>query len=204
MIYAADSLPQGLFKACIVPRPIAWVSSRSKEGFLNLAPFSYFNAVADRPPMVMFATTDAHREGGAKDSQRNIEETKEFVVNIATYPLREYVNLTSADLLRQESEFDFAKIEQEPSDFVSVPRVKDSPIHLECVYHTTISLPKDNDNVVNCLVIGRVVGIHVNESVVTGGRIDIKKLQPIARLGYKDYAKISLDTFSLDRPQVKK
>jgi flavin reductase (DIM6/NTAB) family NADH-FMN oxidoreductase RutF len=204
MFYDATKLPKGLFKACIVPRPIAWVSSVSEQGVFNLAPFSYFNAIADQPPLVMFSTTNTHIEGGAKDSLLNIEATKEFVINMATYDMREAVNLSSADLPRQENEFDFANIEYEPSEIVHVPRVKASPIHLECIYYTSVQLPTEGAETINRMVIGKVVGIHIREEILTDGKVDIAKLQPIARLGYNDYAKISTDIFSMIRPQITK
>ena len=201
MFYEASALPKGLFKACIIPRPIAWVSSVSSEGIFNLAPFSYFNAVADQPPMVMFSTTNAHAEGGAKDSLKNIEETGEFVINIATYEMREMINLSSADLPRTKDEFEFCGIEHEPSDLVKVPRVKKSPIHIECLYHTSVQLPTDSPENINRMVIGKVIGIHIQPEVMTHGRVDLAKLQPIARLGYNDYAKIVNDIFVLIRPK---
>lgn len=200
MFYDAKNLPKGIFKACVIPRPIAWVSSISEDAILNLAPFSYFNAVADSPPMVMFSTTNAHIEGGGKDSLLNIEATKEFVINIATYNMREAMNSTSEDLLRHENEFAVVGVEYEPSEIVKVPRVKDSPIHLECIYYTSVQLPIEKSEMINRMVIGRVVGIHVREEILTEGRIDISKLQPIARLGYNDYAKIN-EVFTIIRPR---
>lgn len=194
-------LPQGLFKACVTPRPIAWISTIDKKGNVNLAPFSYFNIVCDDPAMVMFATTSAHVEGGPKDSLRNAEETGEFVVNIPTFALREAVNLTSADLSRCRSEFEFAKLEHEPSELVKAPRVKGSPINLECAYYQSVQLPISPGNI-NRMVIGRVLGIHVCPSVLTDGKIDLKKLQLIARLGYNDYEVVGKDQFSMIRPKV--
>ena len=204
MFYNSSSLPKGLFKACVVPRPIAWISSISKEGVFNLAPFSYFNAIADQPPMIMFSTTNAHIEGGAKDTLKNIEETGEFVVNIATYEMREAINLSSADLPRTKNEFEFSEVEHEPSVLIKVPRVKKSPIHLECLYHTSVQLPTDADENINRMVIGKIIGIHIDPKIMIDGRIDISKLEPIARLGYNDYARISADIFSLIRPTIKK
>jgi len=203
MFYKPDEnnhgLPHNPFKACIVPRPIGWISSQDKAGHINLAPYSYFNALSDGPPMVMFSTTSAHVEGGAKDTLKNIEETGEFVVNLATYALREAVNLTSANLSRHENEFNFANLTAEPSQLVKPPRVKESPIHLECLYHQSVQLPTYNSNAVNRMVIGKVIGIHICESILTNGLIDISKLLPISRLGYMDYAVIA-KTFSMQRP----
>ncbi len=202
MFYSALELPRGLFKSCIVPRPIAWVSSISKEGVLNLAPFSYFNAVSDEPPMIMFSTTGAHSEGDAKDSLKNIEETGEFVVNIVSYHMREAMNVSSADLPRDQNEFEFSGVTPESSALIKVPRVKESLLHLECSYYSSVQLPTHSKDIINRMVIGKVLGIHVDPSVMTEGRIDIAKLQPIARLGYNDYVKVEKDVFEMIRPNV--
>ncbi len=202
MFYSASELPRGLFKSCIVPRPIAWVSSVSKKGILNLAPFSYFNAVSDEPPMIMFSTTGAHTEGDAKDSLKNIEETGEFVVNIVSYNMREAMNLSSADLPRDHNEFELSGVTPESSALIKVPRVKESLIHLECAYYSSVQLPTPSREVINRMVIGKVLGIHVNPSVITEGRIDMTKLQPIARLGYNDYVKVEKDIFEIIRPKA--
>lgn len=191
-------LPHNPFKACIVPRPIGWITSQDSEGHVNLAPFSYFNAICDEPPMVMFSTTNGHVEGGPKDTLKNVEETGEFVVNIATYSLREAVNKTSANLSRKENEMEFAHLNTLPSTLVKPPRVKESPIHLECHYFQSVQLPQDN-GLINRMVIGKVVGIHIDESVLTQGLIDISKLQPISRLGYMEYAVIDR-VFKMERP----
>lgn len=191
-------LPHDPFKACIIPRPIGWITSQDELGNLNLAPYSYFNAVSDSPPMVMFATTSEHIEGGPKDSLRNIEETKEFVVNIATYFIKEAINITSTNLPRNQSEIEYANLETIPSQLVKPPRIKASPIHLECTYHQSVQLPTSAKQV-NRLIIGHVIGIHINDEILTDGLIDIKKLMPITRLGYTDYAVIT-EVFSMTRP----
>lgn len=191
-------LPHDPFNACIIPRPIGWITTQDKNGNLNLAPYSYFNAVSDSPPMIMFASTSEHIEGGPKDSLKNIEETQEFVINIATYALKDVVNITSANLPRNQSEIEYAKLETIPSRLVKPPRIKASPIHLECTYHQSVQLPI-GDGQINRLIIGHVIGIHINDEILTDGLIDIKKLKPIARLGYMDYAVVS-ETFSMRRP----
>lgn len=200
MFYPTPELPRGLFKACIVPRPIAWISTIDRNGELNLAPFSYFNAVCDEPPMIMFSATNAHFEGGPKDTLKNIEEVGEFVVNIATYDMRLHVNESSADLPRNCNEFDYANVEYEDSELIKPPRVKNSPIHLECLYHTSVQLPSNRSKeIINRMVIGRVIGINVKKEVMTDGLLDIRKIQPIARLGYNDYATID-NIFKMLRP----
>jgi flavin reductase (DIM6/NTAB) family NADH-FMN oxidoreductase RutF len=199
--YETPDLPKGLFKACIVPRPIGWISTVDINGGVNLAPFSFFNIVCEDPPMIMFSTTNAHVEGGPKDSLKNIEDTKEFVVNIATYNLREQVNLSSAELPRQENEFKHAGLECLASTLVKPPRVKESPIQLECVYYQSLQLPTSSSQNINRMIIGLVKGIHVDSEVLTDGLVDIEKLQPIARMGYNDYAVITHNnTFRMLRP----
>jgi flavin reductase (DIM6/NTAB) family NADH-FMN oxidoreductase RutF len=186
--YKVNEVPRGIFKAVIVPRPIGWISSVDADGNHNIAPFSYFNAVCDNPPTVMVSMTDQHKEGGPKDTLKNIEETGHFVVNIVTRELFEQMNLSSADLIRKEDEFEFAKIKWLDSDFGPARRVKDSPIHLECKYVKSVELPKGNQEVVNRMVIGTVIATHVKETILTEEeKIDYNKAQFIARLGYNDY-----------------
>ena len=129
------------FNAVVVPRPIGWVSSVDAEGRVNLAPFSFFNAVSYVPPQVMFATTEPHREGGDKDSLRNIRETGEFAVNLATWPLREAVNASSAPAPHGIDEFELAGLTKAPARLVSPPLVAESPVHLECVLVQIVELP---------------------------------------------------------------
>lgn len=195
-------MPKGLFKACIVPRPIAWIGTSDKNGNSNLAPFSYFNAIADEPPMVMFSTTNQHVEGGVKDTPKNIELTMEFSINVVPFQLAEKMNLTSGDLARKESEFSFAQVDIESCQIISSPRVKGSPVTIECQHYRTIQLPKLNDDTVNQLVIGKVVGIYVSPDCLTkNGTVDIYKIKPVARLGYNDYAVID-SIFSMVRPEI--
>lgn len=186
------------FKACVVPRPIGWISSISKNGVINLAPYSYFNAVADIPPLVMFASA-LKEDGSDKDSLRNIEAMGEFVVNMATYDLCEQVNQTSQDLPYEISEIEKFTIETVPSNLVKPPRVKKSPIHLECEYIKTVTL-EVNEEIANSKVIfGHVVGIHIQDDFILEGKVDIKKLKPIGRLGYDEYAVID-NIFKMKRP----
>ena len=176
------------FKACVVPRPIGWITALSRAGVVNLAPFSYFNAVGDRPPQVMFAPQGQHREGGAKDSLRNAQETGEFVANVAVWELREKMRLSSSHVPRSVDEFAFVGLETEPAVLVRPPRVKAAPIHLECKFTRIVELLADDPIFPNTVVLGEVIGIHIDERVLTDGHVDITKLRPIARLGYADYA----------------
>lgn len=205
MFYNTDKndhgLPHNPFKSCVVPRPIGWITSLSRSGKLNLAPYSYFNAVADVPPMVIFSTTTKHQDGGVKDTLKNVEETKEFVVNVTAWELREAVNITSTDFDRDVNEVEMAKLTVIPSKIVRVPRVKEAPIHLECVYHQSIQLPVIDERHTNRLIIAKVVGIHIDDNILVDGKIDVTKFKPIARLGYMEYATVD-NKFTMERPYL--
>ncbi len=192
------NLPFNPFKACVVPRPIGWISSVDKNGIVNLAPYSYFNAVADIPPIIMFAS-GYNLDGSIKDSQRNIEATGEFVVNIASYDLRDLMNLSSSPLAHGVSEVDSFAIETEASTLVKPPRVKAAHISLECKYIKNILLEVEGENASSQIVLGHVVGIYIQDEVLTDGKVDIAKLRPIARLGYNEYAVIE-KVFKMKRP----
>ncbi len=195
-VQKSHGLPRDPFTSLVVPRPIGWISTISAAGIVNLAPYSFFNAVASRPPHVMFASD------GRKDSLRNAEETGEFVCNLATWELREEMNLSSAPVGPEVSEPDFAKLEMTPSVAVRPPRVKRTPVALECQYLKTIEIPGENDKPVpHAIVLGRVVGIYVDDAVIKDGCIDLKRIRPISRLGYMDYAVVE-SIFSMQRPEA--
>ena len=202
MFHHFDGRPSALrgdpFKACVVPRPIGWISSMDRDGRLNLAPFSFFNAVSEEPPMVMFCANGEHIEGGEKDSIRNVRETSEFVVNLATWELRDAVNLSSVRIAHAVSEFEYAHVAQHPSTLVRPPRVAASPIALECRLIQVIELPGDAD-AMNRMVVGRVLGMHIDDQLIENGRVSIARFRPIARLGYRQYAVID-HTFEMTRP----
>lgn len=200
MQYSPDlndhGLPHDPFVALVVPRPIGWISSVDAAGRVNLAPYSFFNIVAHRPSFVMFASTRR------KDSQANAEEQGEFVANMATYDLLEEVNLSSAPAGPHESEPAALGLEMEPSVSVRPPRVKRSPIALECKYHETIHLPGYEEREHDCsIILGRVVSVYIDDAVIVDGMIDVQRIRPIARLGYLDYAVIDA-VFSRPRPSV--
>ncbi len=203
MFFPTDSphgLPHNPFNAIVLPCPIGWISSMDGAGNVNLAPYSFFNAVAYVPPQVMFAATGAHDHGGRfKDTVRNIEETREFVVNIATWDLREAVNASSVNAPHGEDEFDYAGLEKAPSELVAPPRVARSPVHLECVHSQTVPLLDAGNGGPNTAVFGKVIGIHIDDAVMTDGLVDIAKLRPIGRLGYRDYVHVT-ERFSMTRP----
>lgn len=203
MFYETDNdhgLPHNPFKSCIVPRPIGWISTVSTAGIVNLAPYSFFNGVAETPPMVMYASGACHPEGD-KDSLTNIEATGEFVVNVATWDLREQMNQSSGAYDPDVDETTVAGLETEPSRLVRPPRIKGSPIHLECLHHQTVDIPCAKPGGRNAVVFGRVVGVHIDDSVLTDGRVDMAKVRPIARLGYMDYTRVDL-VFTMERPTV--
>ncbi|MBK5198321.1 MAG: flavin reductase family protein [Methyloceanibacter sp.] len=195
MFYDAVANTHGLaldpFKALIAPRPIGWISTLGTNGVVNLAPYSFFNAVSEDPYFVMFAS------GGRKDSQRNAEETGEFVCSLATYALREAMSRTSAPVGPEVDEMRLAGLTPAPSRLVAPPRVKESPVAFECRYWRTIELPgKNGAPGTHAIVLGQVVGVHIADEVIVDGRVDVTKLKPIARLGYRDYAVID-EVFSL-------
>ena len=191
-------LPHDPFKSCIVPRPIGWISTLSLTGVVNLAPYSFFNGVASDPPMVMFASS-GRQPHGPKDSLANCEATGEFVVNLATWELRDAMNQSSAPSRPEIDEMAAAGLEAAPSSLVKPPRVKAAPIHLECLTHQIVELPCDDPAGRNAMVLGRVIGLHIDDAVLTDGLVDLDKFRPIARLGYMDYTRVDL-VFSMARP----
>lgn len=194
-------LPRNPFNALIVPRPIGWISTLSVEGEVNLAPYSFFNAVAYTPPQVMFSGTGNHAFGGLKDSINNAIETGEFVVNMATWDLREAMNASAVAVPHAVDEFEHAGLHKSTSRVVRPPRVAESPAHLECVFTQSVKLETDNDEP-NTAVFGRVVGVHISDHFLRDGFVDTRAMQPLGRLGYLDYVSVT-ETFSMERPKWK-
>ncbi|MBT3307012.1 MAG: flavin reductase family protein [Alphaproteobacteria bacterium] len=192
-------LPHDPFKSCVVPRPIGWISSLSADGTVNLAPYSFFNALAGEPPMVMFSS-NGKQPFGPKDSLANIEATGEFVCSMATWDLRDSMSATSAAERPEVDEFELTGLETEPSQLVKPPRVKASPVHLECLYHTTVELPCDVEGGRNAVCIGRVVGIHIRDEFLVDGLVDIARIRPLARMGYQDYTVVE-QVFTMAMPK---
>jgi flavin reductase (DIM6/NTAB) family NADH-FMN oxidoreductase RutF len=166
--------------AAVVPRPIAFVSTVSAAGVPNLAPFSYFNAVASEPPLVAIAISD--RPDDPKDTLRNVRETREFVVNVVSEPLLDAMVRTAGEWPRSTSEFGQAGLTPVPSERVRPPYVAESPLQLECVFHREVPLGN------SLLVVGEVVLCRVRDDVMVEGRIDPAKLAPVGRLGGELYA----------------
>ncbi|MBB4094819.1 flavin reductase family protein [Ochrobactrum pecoris] len=175
-------LPHNPFKAIVAPRPIGWIGTRSKDGALNLAPYSFFNAICDTPPMVMFSSS------GEKDSVSFIEETGEFTANLVSDHLKSQMNASSVNAPRGISEFEYAGLTKAPSRLIAAPRVKEAYAALECVAVEVKRLrDKESRLTDNYMVIGEVVGVHIDEQVLTDGLVDISKARPVSRLGYMDF-----------------
>ncbi|WP_115862768.1 flavin reductase family protein [Halorussus litoreus] len=178
----------------VVPRPIAWVSTRSPDGVDNLAPYSFFNVVAVDPPVVMFAPVDdADSPEGLKDTPRNVRETEEFVVNVVTESVAEAMNETAATLPAGESEFDRAGVSRADSRTVAPPQVAESPVAFECSLYEMVDVGGSS------MVLGEVEWVRVDDSVVTDGKLDVKKLDAVGRLSGSLYAPTD-DRFSMERP----
>jgi flavin reductase (DIM6/NTAB) family NADH-FMN oxidoreductase RutF len=198
MFYEPDkrdpSLPHDPFKAIVAPRPIGWITSISAKGEINLAPYSFFNGVNSRPNVVMFGSE------GFKDSAANIAETGEFVCNLATWDLREAMNLTSAPLPHGVNEMVRAGLEPAPSRLVKPPRVAASPCALECRLLKIVPLDALDGTRLDChMVFGQVVGVHIDDRFIVNGRLDTAAMKPIARCGYDEYAVVE-QVFSMRRP----
>jgi flavin reductase (DIM6/NTAB) family NADH-FMN oxidoreductase RutF len=205
MLYPTSARAPGLkfdpFKALAVPRPIGWIASVDRNGVPNLAPYSFFNAISDRPPMVMFSS------GGRKDSLRNIEETGEFTCSIANWDLREAMNLSSAPVAHGVDEFKLAGLAPAASLLVKPPRVAQAPAAFECRLWKTIALPaaaaRDGAAASEgyTLVIGEVVAIYIDDAFIEDGVVLTGQMRPLARLGYMDYAVVTPESlFTLNRP----
>ncbi|MCF6304583.1 MAG: flavin reductase family protein [Rhodobacteraceae bacterium] len=190
-------LPHNPFKAIVSPRPIAWISTLDAKGRANLAPYSFFNAMADNPPIVVFGSTGGKADQPQfKDTMANIRETGEFVVNIVSYAMKDAMNITSGDLPADIDEFEAAGLEKAASQIVQPPRVAAAPAALECKLFKFVDLIAEN----SAMVIGEVVGIHMDDRNIVNGMFDVTTYQPLARLGYMDYSRVS-ETFSLQRPK---
>ena len=188
-------LPHDPFKSVIAPRPIGWVSTLSADGAVNLAPYSFFNAVCSRPAMIAFSSE------GMKDSVTFASQTREFVWNMPTWELREQMNETSASLERGANEFDHAGLEMAPSRIVAPPRVAATPCALECKVTQTLNLTDvDGNETDRHLVVGQVVGVHLDERFIRDGIVDVASMRPVARCGYTaDYTVLDR-LFQMERP----
>jgi flavin reductase (DIM6/NTAB) family NADH-FMN oxidoreductase RutF len=192
-------LPHDPFKALVAPRPIGWISTLGDgagAAAANLAPYSFFNAVCDRPPIVMFASS------GMKDSATFAHATREFVWNLPTYALREAMNRTSVALPRGESEFAHAGLSMAPSRLVSPPRVAEAPVAFECRVTQTLEIEDATGAKTNRhAIFGQVVGVHLDEAFIDErGQVDTAALAPVARCGYADEYAVVDTLFAMPRP----
>ena len=188
------------FKALVAPRPIGWISTISDDGILNLAPYSFFNAVAANPNYVMFSSVDR------KDSLKNIESNGEFTCSLSTWDTRKGMNISSAPVDFLADEFVLANLKTSPSKFINPPRVARAPAALECKHWKTVEMPdvEPGGDKGHFLIIGQVIGIFIDDNFITDGIVNTAKMRPLARMGYMDYGVITPDTaFVLQRPKVK-
>ncbi len=195
MFYSPQSevsgLPYNPFKSCCVPRPIGWISTVSASGIHNLAPYSQFQNITWDPPTVMIAA-NARESGQLKDTTANILETGEFVWNMATYDLKDWVLASSKDMAPGVDEFEALNIPWLPSRHVQARRVKGSPVHFECRLTQKLHVPGHSLDSSAWILVAEVVGIHIEEGSLTeDGRIDIRRVRPLARLGYRDYTDVN-------------
>jgi flavin reductase (DIM6/NTAB) family NADH-FMN oxidoreductase RutF len=195
MYYETDKNDHGLrynpLKACVVPRPIGWISTVDQDGAVNVAPFSFFNILSYDPPFVLFSAGVHEVDGGKKDTVVNVEATGEFVYNMATWAQKDQMTETAQLVDRAIDEMAASGLEPEPSRLVRPPRIKGSPVQFECRLHQVVTLPGRKTTSVHHLVIGRVVAVHIDDAALTAdGRVDVLRLRPIARLGYKDYTSV--------------
>ena len=194
--HEGHGLKHNPFNAIVTPRPIGWISTRDKKSNDNIAPYSFFNAVAYVPPQVMFASNGekSDRES-TKDSVANIRETKEFCVNIVSYEMRYKMNATSKSLPAGIDEFEHAELKKIDCNLIECPRVLGAPAALECKLVEIIQLP----GATNFVVFGEVIGIHMHDDYIIEGQFDVSKFNPLTRLGYRDYSVVR-EIFSISRP----
>ncbi|KAF2127110.1 hypothetical protein P153DRAFT_398480 [Dothidotthia symphoricarpi CBS 119687] len=191
-------LPHDPFKACVVPRPIGWISTISKNGKANLAPYSQFTNLTFDPPYVLFSSNQT-ADNTRKDTVVNAEEHGHFVWNLATWDLREQMNITAEQVPYGVDEFERAGLEKEKASLSDIPMVKRSPVKFECSYHSTLRLPGNPPMGSVDVVIGKVEAVHIADEVLTDGMLDVRKTKPIARCGYYQYAVVT-ETFEMVIP----
>ncbi|KAH8703931.1 hypothetical protein BGW36DRAFT_287926 [Talaromyces proteolyticus] len=195
-----SGLPHDPFKSFVIPRPIGWISTTSKDGQDNLGPFSQFNNVSFDPPTILFIGHQSAYKRRSKDSVVNASDTGEFVWNMATYDLRDAVNASSLE--SWDDEFPIANVSKAPSRIVKPPRVAESPVSFECKVHSIVRVAGDTFVGNSDIVIGRVVGIHVKGEYITpDGLFDVLKAAPLARLGYNQYTAIN-NVFDMRMPMM--
>lgn len=201
MFYPTDTNAHGMahdpFKAIVAPRPIGWIGTKGRDGSFNLSPYSFFNIVADRPKLVMFASS------GRKHSLKNAEETGVFTASLASRHIVDKVNASSVPVEYGVNEFELAGLTAAMGRLVEAPYVAEAHAVLEC-RTTEVIQPKgiDGEKADTFMVFGQVIGIHISETIIRDGRIDMALSRPIGRMGYLDYADGGTDVFQLVRPSV--
>ncbi|MBV7486700.1 flavin reductase family protein [Bordetella sp. BOR01] len=197
----ATAFPASMLNSIIAPRPIGWISSMSAAGQVNLAPFSYFNAISSKPPMLMFTCNKA-LDRPVKDTLANVRQSGEFVYNFVSFELREQMNRSSAPLPHGADEFEFASLSKAPSVMVRPPRVADAPVNLECKVVQIVDLDPDcTGEISSSVIIGRVVGSHVRREFIDAqGRFDLARAAPLTRLGGFAYSELGT-LFDIPRPK---
>lgn len=192
-------LPRDPFKALVTPRPIGWFTTLNEDGGVNVGPYSYFNALADDPPYVMFSAGGLDR---VKDSARNAAARGEFVHNLVTFDLKDQMNATSEEVPAGTDEAALAGLELAPCNLVKTPRLAAAVASFECRWDRTIEIAQNGDDGPNLVVIGEVIGVHIRDEALTDGRFDPEAQKVIARLGYANYAVVG-GTFRMLRPGIK-
>lgn len=201
IIDPSSSAPADVYKlmvGAIVPRPIAFVSTVSPDGILNLAPFSFFTAISANPPVICFSPMIRGNDGARKDTIQNIEQTGEFVVNVVSEEFVQQMNICSTEFPPHIDEFACSGLTPLPSDVVKPPRVKESHINMECKLFQIVHVsPKPLGG---SIVIGEVLRFHIDDAILTSGRVDPDKLHPVGRMGGPTYTRTT-DRFDLERPK---
>ena len=205
MFYEPSKNNHGLernpFKSCTVPRCIGWISTKNEDGSDNIAPYSQFTNLTFDPPLVIFsANQNVYKD--RKTTVKNAERTGEFIYNMVPYDLRDQMNLTSSiEVPEGMDKFEYAGLTKVPGNLVNVMRVGESPIQYECKYLQTIRLQANSSIATVDVIVGEVIGIHIDDNVITDGKVDIPKIKPLARLGYFDYTVIE-KSFEIPAPRV--
>jgi len=198
LVFYKSDQPHGLahnpYKAIVAPRPIGWISTLSEDGIANLAPYSFFNGVCDEPPIVMFSS------GGVKDSMRNAVASGEFTFNYVSRSMQDVMNVSSGGYPPNQSEFELAGIDMVAGETVKCPRVKGAPAAMECkVLDTITPTALDGSQSPYHIVLGQVTGVYIDDDMITDGRFDVEKADPLMRCGYRDYTGTD-GLFELIRP----
>jgi flavin reductase (DIM6/NTAB) family NADH-FMN oxidoreductase RutF len=203
MFYEPPKKNHGLavdpFKAVVVPRPIGWITTADAQGRVNLAPFSFYNGVSEAPPMVMFCPGGSYGGTAVKHSLLNVKATGEFVVNMVSETLKDAMNATAAPVEMGVDEMKLAGLEPAPSTLVKPPRVAAAPVALECKLFQVVDLPGDGADTPYAIVIGTVLGIHIDDAIIKDGRVDVLAFRPVARLGYSEYTTVD-NVWRMRRP----